>query len=111
MHNPSVSELYEYALQPEHRKSPGDPSVSNTTITSTGALSVSSGQKTGRVPKTKRIVYDSVTRDEIWWGDVNIPLDPKGYVRNRTRTIDFLNMVPRVFVIDGYAGSDEDYRI
>lgn len=83
----------------------------DTTITSTGALSVSSGAKTGRVPKTKRIVYDTTTRDTVWWGDVNIPMDPKGYTRNRSRVIDYLNMVPRVFVIDGYAGSDDDYRI
>ena len=37
--------------------------VSDTTITSTGALSVSSGSKTGRVPKDKRIVYDEITKD------------------------------------------------
>ena len=59
----SVSELYEYALQPEHRKSNGDQSVYETTITNTGALSVASGAKTGRTPKDKRIVYDTLTKD------------------------------------------------
>ena len=59
----SVSELYECALQPEHRRSQGDASVFETTITSTGAWSVSSGAKTGRVPKDKRIVYDETTKD------------------------------------------------
>jgi phosphoenolpyruvate carboxykinase (ATP) len=71
--NPTISTLYEYALQPEHRQSRGDKTVYDTTITDTGALCVSSGQKTGRVPKEKRIVYDDLTKDEIWWGDVNIP--------------------------------------
>jgi hypothetical protein len=55
--------LYEYALLPEHKGSIGDPLVYDTTITSTGALSVSSGLKTGRVPKDKRIVYDELTKD------------------------------------------------
>jgi len=61
-------------LQPEHRYSIGDPTVGETTITATGALSVSSGQKTGRTPKEKRIVCDDNTKDVIWWGDVNIPI-------------------------------------
>ena len=44
-----VAELYEYALDPLHIGSP-DPTVTNTTITETGALAASSGSKTGRVP-------------------------------------------------------------
>jgi len=59
----SIAELYEYALQPEHRASLGDSTVANTTITETGALSVHSGRKSGRVPKEKRIVYDEVSKD------------------------------------------------
>lgn len=58
-----ISQLYEYAMQPEHRKSVGDTTVYESTITDTGALSVSSGVKTGRVPKEKRIVYDDTTKN------------------------------------------------
>jgi ATP-dependent phosphoenolpyruvate carboxykinase len=47
---------------PEHIGSP-DPTVHDTTITSTGALACSSGSRTGRVPKDKRIVLDDETRD------------------------------------------------
>ena len=47
---------------PEHIASP-DPTVTETTITDTGALSCSSGSRTGRVPKDKRIVYDEETKD------------------------------------------------
>ena len=56
----SVAELYEYAMLPEHMESP-DPSVGPSSITETGALMCSSGSKTGRVPKDKRIVLDSET--------------------------------------------------
>jgi ATP-dependent phosphoenolpyruvate carboxykinase len=44
-------------------RSKGDNLVTNATITTTGALSVASGSKTGRVPRAKRIVYDVTTRD------------------------------------------------
>jgi hypothetical protein len=54
--------LYEYALQPEHRESL-NPHVLPTSITDTGALSVSSGLKTGRTPKEKRVVLDETTKD------------------------------------------------
>eukprot|EP00347_Sterkiella_histriomuscorum_P018324 403345940 len=108
--NPTVAELYEYALQPEHIASI-HPAVTPTTIAYNGALSVSSGLKTGRTPKEKRVVLDNTTKDTIWWGNVNIPIEPKGYARNRRRAVDFLNIRPRLFVIDGYAGWDEEYRM
>ena len=58
----SIAEIYEYALQPEHIGST-DPKIFNTTITDTGALSASSGFRTGRSPKDKRIVEDEITKD------------------------------------------------
>ena len=58
----SVAELYEYAMKPEHLTS-CDPSIYPTTISDVGALSVSSGSKTGRVPKEKRVVLDEITKD------------------------------------------------
>jgi ATP-dependent phosphoenolpyruvate carboxykinase len=38
-----------------------DPTVGPSSITETGALMCSSGSKTGRVPKDKRIVLDKET--------------------------------------------------
>lgn len=57
-----MAELYEYAMLPEHMWSP-DESVGPNSITETGALCISSGLKTGRVPKQKRIVEDELTKD------------------------------------------------
>lgn len=57
-----ISELYEYAMQPEHQASV-HPSVTPTTIAYNGALAVSSGLKTGRTPKDKRVVLDDTTKD------------------------------------------------
>jgi phosphoenolpyruvate carboxykinase (ATP) len=110
VHNPTVAELYEYAMLPEHLYST-DPNIYKTTITDTGALHASSGLRYGRSPKDKRVVMDEVSKDTIWWGDVNIPISPQGYARNRQRTVDYLNTRPRLFVIDGYGGWDPDYRL
>jgi ATP-dependent phosphoenolpyruvate carboxykinase len=49
-------------MMPEHLGSP-DPNIYNTTITETGAMSASSGLRTGRSPKDKRIVEDETTKD------------------------------------------------
>ena len=40
-----------------------DPNTGDSTITDTGALSASSGLRTGRSPKDKRVVLDDVTKD------------------------------------------------
>jgi len=38
-------------------------------------------------------------------------MSPESYSSNKQRAIDFLNMRQRIFVVDGYAGWDEKYRI
>ena len=58
-------------MLPEHMWSP-DETVGPNSITETGALCISSGSKTGRVPKQKRIVEDDMTKD------VSLPLLSKG---------------------------------
>ena len=57
--------LYEQALRNE----------SGTLIASSGALVAYSGEKTGRSPNDKRIVEEPGSKDDIWWGKVNIALD------------------------------------
>ena len=49
-------------------------------ISSNGALINFSGKKTGRSPKDKRIVFEETSKDEIWWGPVNIKME---YVPHR----------------------------
>jgi len=41
--------------------------------TSLGAVAVNTGEFTGRSPKDRFIVKDAVTKDEVWWSDINIP--------------------------------------
>ena len=73
VHNASVPVLVEAALQRE----------SGSYLTSTGALAVRSGAKTGRSPKDKRIVEESASVDNVWWGPVNIKMEEKSFMLNR----------------------------
>lgn len=101
LRNPAPARLYQEALHSE-----GDCAISDK-----GALIVSSHEKTGRSPKDKRIVQDQSTRDDIWWGDINIPLDDRTFLINRERAIDYLNTRERLYVMDGFAGWDPNYQI
>lgn len=80
-------------------------------ITDAGALAVSSGEKTGRSPNDKRIVDHPDSSSNIWWGKVNIKLDDHVFMINHERAIDFLNIHKEVYVFDGYAGWDPQYRL
>jgi len=100
-YNAAPAILYEQALKHEE----------GSFITSSGALSVTSGKKTGRSPKDKRIVEENDSVRDIWWGKVNIKLDPGAFLINRERAVDYLNTQKRVYVVDGFAGWDEEYRI
>jgi phosphoenolpyruvate carboxykinase (ATP) len=73
-------------------------------ISSSGALINFSGKKTGRSPKDKRIVYEETSKDDIWWGSVNIKMDEHTFEINRERAIDYLNTRDNVYVFDGFAG-------
>jgi len=93
--------LYEQALKNE----PGS------VIVSTGALAVTSGKKTGRSPLDKRVVEEECSVDDVWWGKVNTKLDYKSFLTNRERAVDYLNTRKRLYVVDGYAGWDHEYRV
>lgn len=64
--NAPIALLYEDAIRNE-----------GAIISSTGALINFSGKKTGRSPKDKRIVFEETSKDEIWWGSVNIKMDER----------------------------------
>lgn len=99
--NTSPAVLYEDALKYE----------TGSAITSSGALATSSGHKTGRSPKDKRIVDEPSSRNNVWWGPVNIPMDHHTFEINRERAIDYLRTRDRIYIFDGFAGWNPNYRI
>src|SRR5689334_6512365 len=100
-HNLPPSELYEHAIRYEKDAS----------IAENGALVAYSGAKTGRSPKDKRVVKNAESERDVWWGGVNIPLDPHAFAINRERARDYLNTQDRIYCFDGFAGWDPKYRI
>ncbi|MDR2116414.1 MAG: phosphoenolpyruvate carboxykinase (ATP) [Planctomycetaceae bacterium] len=78
---------------------------------STGALINSSGQKTGRSPKDKRIVKNQPSETDIWWGEINIPMPPDDFEETKNRAVDYLNTRDLIYVVDGYAGWEPKYRL
>jgi phosphoenolpyruvate carboxykinase (ATP) len=92
--NLAPCQLYELAIQTEP----------DTRIADSGALCAYSGAKTGRSPKDKRIVKNPASEKDIWWGNVNVPLDPQIYEINRERAVDYLNTRDALYCFDGFAG-------
>ena len=95
------SALYEHAIRYEKDAS----------IAESGALVAYSGAKTGRSPKDKRVVRHPASEKDVWWGAVNIPLEPGAFAINRERARDYLNTRDRLYCFDGFAGWDPKYRI
>ena len=75
--NVNVARLYEDAL-----------SGSSAAITSVGALAISSGAKTGRSPRDKRVVQHPDSTNDIWWGEVNAPIEEQAFLTLRQRALD-----------------------
>jgi phosphoenolpyruvate carboxykinase (ATP) len=100
LRNPAPAVLYEHGL-----------TYDEATLTASGAINATSGAKTGRSPKDKRIVETPATKRDVWWGPVNIALSPRSFRMCRKRASDYLARCPRIYVIDGFAGSDREHRL
>ena len=79
-------------------------------LADTGALAVDTGEFTGRSPKDKFIVNDSITKDTVWWGDINIKFDADKFDRLYNRVTAYLSG-KEVYVRDCYACADPKYRL
>jgi len=84
---------------------------SDSALSSTGAVMSSSHDKTGRSPKDKRIEEYKDSKDDVWWGENNIPIDERTFLVVRERAKDYLRICDRLYVTDGFAGWDPKYRI
>jgi len=79
-------------------------------LTDTGALAVDTGEFMGRSPKDKFIVYDDITKDTIWWSDVNFKFDALKFDILYNRVCAYLTGRD-VYVRDSYACADPKYSL
>src|SRR4029077_11883539 len=97
--NQSAPVLYEHAI----RRGEGELAFG-------GSFSVSTGPYTGRTPRDKYIVNEPGTKDTVWWGAINQPIDPDRFESIHQRMLAYLQG-RELFVQDLYAGADPEYRL
>jgi len=75
-----------------------------------GPLIVRTGLHTGRAAKDKFIVEEPTSRDCIWWGEANRPVQPQIF-ENMFRRLQAYLQDRDVWVQDCFAGADPRYRL
>ncbi|QNK61018.1 phosphoenolpyruvate carboxykinase (ATP) [Pedobacter sp. PAMC26386] len=79
-------------------------------LTKSGALACNTGQFTGRSPKDKYIVVDSLTERTIWWGEVNHKLSITSFDRLYLKITAYLSNQD-LYVKDVSACAAEKYKM
>jgi phosphoenolpyruvate carboxykinase (ATP) len=79
-------------------------------LVDSGALAVNTGEFTGRSPKDRFIVYDDVTKDAVWWGDINIKFDAEKFDRLHQRMLAYLTGKD-LYCRDAYVCADPAYQM
>ena len=98
-HNLSVEELYKITIQ----KNQG-------TLTNNNVISVNTGKFTGRSPKDRYIIRDKITNKNVWWGDINKPLEEHIFNKLYKKITKYLSGKD-VYVRDSSACAIEKYKI
>ena len=106
IHNPTYEELFQAEMSEKNE------GFERGILTKTGAVAVKTGIFTGRSPKDKYIVKDSITENTIWWdGTINKPVcqetwkNLKGIAQKQLSDKDVL------YVVDTFCGTNENTRM
>lgn len=75
-----------------------------------GPIVVDTGRYTGRSPKDKFIVRDSMTEEHVDWGEVNQPMSPE-YFANIEKAMLAATEGKDLFVQDMFVGAHPNYRV
>ncbi len=79
-------------------------------LTSTGAITIDTGEFTGRSPRDRFIVNDSLTENSVWWNGTNIHFEARQFNKLFKKVINYLNG-KEIYVRDAYVCADPRYRI
>jgi len=75
-----------------------------------GAFAAYTGKYTGRTPKDRFMVKDSITAGTVNWGEINQPFDADKFDAIFDRVLEYLRG-RELFVQDLYCGADPQYRL
>ena len=109
VYNPSYEDLYNEELNPNLQ------GFERGQVSELGAVNVMTGEFTGRSPKDKYIVKDSVTENTIWWNsdkaaNDNKPISQDTWNALKETTVNQLSE-KRLFVVDAFCGANENTRL
>lgn len=109
IYNPSFEFLYNEEL------SPSLEGYEKGQLSELGAVNVMTGEFTGRSPKDKYIVKDSITENTIWWNSEkavndNKPISQTTWNALKETTVNQLSG-KRLFVVDAFCGANENTRL
>ncbi|WP_396169995.1 phosphoenolpyruvate carboxykinase (ATP) [Flavobacterium sp.] len=109
IYNPSFEFLYKEELNPNLI------GYERGQLTELGAVNVMTGEFTGRSPKDKYIVKDSITENTVWWNSEkavndNKPISQTTWDALKATTAEQLSG-KRLFVVDAFCGANENSRL
>lgn len=109
IHNPTFEQLYNDEINSNLQ------GFEKGQLTELGAVNVMTGVFTGRSPKDKYIVKDSITEDTIWWNSDKAVNDNKPITQNtwnalRDNTTNQLSG-KKLYVVDAFCGANENTRL
>lgn len=109
VYNPSYELLYNEELNPNLQ------GYEKGQLSELGAVNVMTGEFTGRSPKDKYIVKDSVTENTIWWNSEkatndNKPISQDTWNALKETTANQLSG-KRLYVVDAFCGANENTRL
>ncbi len=109
IHNPSFEKLYNYELNSNLE------GFERGQLTELGAVNVMTGVFTGRSPKDKYIVKDSITENTIWWNSDKAVNDNKPIIQStwealKDNTTKQLSE-KKLYVVDAFCGANENTRL
>lgn len=81
------------------------------TLNDTGAICIDTGEFTGRSPKDKFTVKDSLTENSVDWNAINQPYPADKFDALMHKVIHYLDSKEQVFVRDVKACADNDYTL
>ena len=80
-------------------------------LSADGSFVAVTAPHTGRSPNDKFTVREPSTEEDIWWGDVNVPIEVESFERLRSDLIAYLDEQEDLYIRDVWAGADPQYRL
>ena len=79
--------------------------------TNLGAIAIKTGEFTGRSPKDRFIVKDELTKDIVYWGDINQAFSKDNFNNLKEKLISHLNSKEEIYIRNCHACAEKKSKI